>query len=207
MDCTSSMSACIHQAKTHIVPMATSISEQSVGSAVEMGFVCYRDFDYKNGNIVPHPFTAGIADLQAFITTLSATGGADIPEDMAGGFAEAFGPRFAWRTADDSKRFVVLVADAPCHGGERFYDGKDSHPDGGASGMPDPWLAKMRNESVQLIFTRINSCTDKMISEFRKMYDSEERSITVVDLGGHDTEMFASSVCDAIVEELATHAM
>ena len=48
---------------------------------------------------------------------------------------------------------------------------------------------------------------DSHISEFRKMYDSEERSITVIDLGGHDTEMFASSVCDAIVKELATHAM
>merc|ERR1712066_1178344 len=103
-----------------------------------------------------------------------------------------------------AKKFLVIVADAPCHGGKRFHDCADSFPNGGASGMPDPWLKKMCDDGVQLIFVRINSSTDKMVKEFRKIYELSGKTSNVmelieVDLSSGDTSVFESAITEQVM--------
>lgn len=58
-------------------------------------------------------FTRETADIQAFLSTQSATGGGDFAEDWAGGLRMAL-DNLSWR--EQSEKLVMIVADAPGHG-------------------------------------------------------------------------------------------
>jgi len=152
---------------------ADKIAEEASSMSVEFSFVCYRDYDSGSDNIVSRDFTTDVAVIKEFIGTLQAKGGADLPEDLAGGLTQA--AALNWGGIEAAK-FTVVVADAPCHG-PQFHSVSDSFPDGGKSGLPHKWLTRMAEDDTQLIFVRINGSTDKMIEEFRKLYDSPDRKI------------------------------
>jgi len=199
MDCTGSMGKWIETAKQHVISMADSIKRDAAGIPTEVSFVCYRDFDSGQDNIKSKAFTEDIAEIKLFVGTLKAQGGDDAPEDMAGGLKESMGQ--AWKAG--AKKFLVVVADAPCHGGARFHNCRtDKYPDGGRSGLPDPWLEKVRDDGVQLIFVRINDTTDKMVAEFKKVYESKGMKLIVVDLSAKGTDGFQAAITAEVVANL-----
>lgn len=195
MDCTGSMGEWIGAAKSQVISIADTIAAEAGAMTVEFSFVCYRDFS-ENENIVSTDFTTEVPSIKAFVATLEAIGGGDFPEDMAGGLAEA--SRMKW-DGGNAVKFVVVVADAPCHG-PRFHGGRfsDNYPDGGASGMPDPWLEKMKTDQQKLIFVRINAHTDTMIREFRKICDD----LIEVDLSSGDASAFAALITKEVIANL-----
>jgi len=83
------------------------------------------------------PLSEDAEALRSQLLPLRTEGGADLPEDVAGGLAKAMDPAvMGWRDASECQRLIVLVADAPPHGRkfaakpyiDRFPDGPD--PDG-----------------------------------------------------------------------------
>ncbi len=60
----------------------------------------------------------------AFIDKLAAFGGADLPEDLAGGIKA--GREQNWKS---EARYCVIVTDAPCHG-KKFHKSHDDYPEG-----------------------------------------------------------------------------
>lgn len=202
MDCTASMGHWIKAAKQHAVEMADTVVRDAAHLAVEMSFVCYRDIEHGDQNIVSRDFTTNIADLKSFIGTLKAKsvpGQSDGPEDMSGGLKK--GMELAWK--EHAKKFLVVVADQPCHGKPRFHtQSKDNYPEGGPSGLPDPSLEMMRDQGIQLIFVRINHFTDTMVAEFRKIYDKPELSIIEVDLSKKGSEAFNVAITSEVVANL-----
>jgi len=199
MDCTGSMGKWIDTAKKHVISMADSIKKDAGSIPVQVSFVCYRDFDSGRDNIKSVPFTERIESIKDFVATLKAQGGDDAPEDMAGGMRESLS--LQWKPG--AKKFCVIVADAPCHGGTRYHDCRtDKFPNGGEPGLPDQYLEQMKNQGIQLIFVRINETTDKMVSVFRQTYDAGGQKLIVVDLSAKGTEGFQAAITAEVVANL-----
>ena len=115
MDCTGSMGSWIAAGKQQIIEIAKSIQKQvdeSHGHHVNLraAFVAYRDHcDVLR--IQEHPFTTDISQICSCCGSMSATGGGDGPEDVAGAMCSVL--NLEWKA---KAKFIVWVADAPAHG-------------------------------------------------------------------------------------------
>ena len=88
LDCTSSMSSWIERSKNTLKQIIDHVKSENPGLTVRVSFVGYRDIkDHKRFEI--SPFTGDIDATKAFIGKISASGGADMPEDVQGGFNKA----------------------------------------------------------------------------------------------------------------------
>jgi len=201
MDCNASMGQWIEEARTFVLGMAKSLKQMSreqFGLSVEFSFVCYRDSGGSN-NIEVQPFTANIERFNKFIGRVEAKSVwrfREYPKDIAGGFNAAM--NLEWKDTANTNKFLVLVANSPCHG-SRFHSGwAEFYPDGCPSGMPDRHLHKMGMDDIQLIFVKINAHTDQMIREFRKIYEIHGKKIKQIDLSAVGTSGFESLVTNEV---------
>ena len=108
MDCTGSMSPYIKEAKNNILSIINSIINDCPGIDINLGFIGYRDFyeEYIDIN-----FTQNYSYLKNIINNVYASGGEDLPEDVA--FALELALNKNWKS---NARMAVFVADAPGHG-------------------------------------------------------------------------------------------
>ena len=86
-----------------------------------------------------------------------------------------------WRS---SNRFLVLVADAPCHGVEYSGGhGRDSYPDGNPDGLDarDVFEGIKRLRLQQFIFTKLTHFTDVMIAKFARMHPILQIDLQTID--------------------------
>ena len=116
MDCTGSMGSWIAAGKQQIIEIAKSIQKQvdeSHGHHVNLraAFVAYRDHCDGHLRIQENPFTTDIGQICSFCGSMSATGGGDGPEDVAGAMCSVL--NLEWKA---KAKFIVWVADAPAHG-------------------------------------------------------------------------------------------
>eukprot|EP00455_Lapot_gusevi_P014443 TRINITY_DN17213_c0_g1_i2.p1 TRINITY_DN17213_c0_g1~~TRINITY_DN17213_c0_g1_i2.p1 ORF type:complete len:193 (-),score=33.49 TRINITY_DN17213_c0_g1_i2:49-564(-) len=150
---------------------------------MRLGFVSYKDFCDGRLRIQAHNFDEP-AKIRNMISTLSASGGGDTPEDMCGGLEHALS--FSWR--GDAK-FIVLVADCPCHGSE-FHSFDDSHPnqyDLYPQQHPRVLLQTIRAKGIELFFTKITQYTDQMLERFKHYYaPSQLRILNMTDANAHE---------------------
>mmetsp|Transcript_21172 Transcript_21172/g.45964 ORF Transcript_21172/g.45964 Transcript_21172/m.45964 type:complete len:580 (+) Transcript_21172:3227-4966(+) len=177
MDCTGSMRKLMAAAKDQILQMQEQLIQKlgNKGRAaiVRMGFVAYRDFDgspgggdYALGGIKVHKLTKNVASVRKLIQEQEPCGGGDGPEDIAGGIECCLQSK--WKA---KARFVVLVADAPCHGLKYHDFGDDeSYPDGDPKGRDiEQMLRQLSSDGdppTKLLFVKLRSDTDKMIEVF-----------------------------------------
>jgi hypothetical protein len=182
MDVTGSMGTWIAAAKDTAIKIAEETRANFPDVSFRLGYIGYRDYGDKE-RFVHAPLTPDIASVRAVVAGVSADGGNDAPEDVAGGLAEAAKEVY---TAD--VKSLILVADAPCHG-KAFHHLSDRYPDGDPGGL-DP-LAQIRDfatKGFDITFVRCNNSTDKMIEAFSSAFDaakaSEEQSFSVQDLSG-----------------------
>lgn len=119
-DTTGSMGRWINHAQNQIVGLLNTLSENT-GMPVRASVVSYKDFgDDRHLEIhewVSTQDPAALQRLRDFIASLEASGGADEPEDVAGGLEAA---ERLLRDSDGALKTVLLIADAPAHG---FYEG------------------------------------------------------------------------------------
>ncbi|KAE8983618.1 hypothetical protein PR003_g23964, partial [Phytophthora rubi] len=119
MDCTNSMSSWILLAKSAILSIINNVQLDHPRANIRIGFVAYRDFCDGAKRLQTQTLTSDAKVVQNFISSLTAFGGGDGPEDIPGGIAAALAMPFQ----AEAKR-IVLVADAPCHG-SKFHDMND----------------------------------------------------------------------------------
>ena len=189
IDCTGSMGAWISEAQRSVVQLVRQVKAEGAESGVadvrlRLACVAYRDyFDAQRFQL--RDFVDNVDTFVDFINTLSADGGGDAPEDVAGGLDKAL--KFAWDTQADA-RLLVLVADAPGHGKE-FSSHDDARSREYQATHYEPALRElvqqMRERHIRFAFTRITPMTDVMLEQLQGWYDDRRARnvLNVLQLG------------------------
>ena len=211
LDTTGSMGTWINACRQHIVAILDSLQDSTDGTdesdevsmPVSCSFVSYKDFG-DSGHLEVHPWSDvadanAMAELRSFISTLRASGGGDIEEDVAGGLEKA---RDLMRArSSPSIKLVVLIADAAGHGYPR---GRQHH--GGVD-------QKKRLEAVtkdlcgglgcELLLTRITSHTTPMRKDMDAWVASYRTFVDEFDLAGTSSAVFKEKVVASLKQVVA----
>jgi hypothetical protein len=170
VDTTSSMSGYINAAKEQIRTIVSNLDDTFFGKAeVRMAVVGYKDHA-DTPNIQFLDFTPSAREVESFISTLSARGGGDMPEDVLGGIRQALNA--TWRLQN---RCIIHIGDAPPHGRD-FHTSpgvNDKYPKCGSEphGLTyAPLLRRMINLKINYTLLRIHDETDRMALTFLKTY-------------------------------------
>jgi len=220
MDCTASMSEWIVAAKVRVIEIANTVvdslrksnpgtSEEKLSSHVKMSFVAYRDWNEIGNTYDPpgmvevFPLSSDIASLRSFIGNLSAGGGGDGPEDIAGGLRCL--RRLHW--SKNSSKCVFIFADAPCHG-LQYHDMVDSHPGGDPrKSVPEQQLLELsKSLGIRFFFVNITSATDKMLDVWNSFMSAHDGAPLIERLNLRDStsgDLFVNNISQAI---LANHS-
>ncbi|CAF1079891.1 unnamed protein product, partial [Brachionus calyciflorus] len=154
------------------------------------------------------PFTENIDSFKSFVTSVSATGGADQCEDIFGGLEEV--NKLSW---SNMSRILFHIGDAPCHGKRFHLNCFDDYPAGDPRGLNITDLMKgIAEKNINYYFAEINNTTIKMIDEFSNELTSlNGNKINVLKLAAVDglTELVTASVMKTISESksLSMHSM
>jgi len=185
MDWTGSMSSWISIAKQKVFDIVDGIKRANGDTTiVRLAFVGYRDHCDGDSRIAFQDFVEDPAIIQSFLSHVTATGGCDAPEDVAGALAEAV--KADWFGAS---RILLHFGDAPCHG-RKYHDCSDDYPDGDPNGYePESLLQMLFEMNVDYTFAKMNSSTDKMIDIFRSVAGKyKDRKFNVLDIGSDTTK-------------------
>lgn len=165
IDCTGSMGGYISEVKNKVNEIIAGIRKTNASLRMRLAVVGYRDLCDGDARFQVLDFTSSTKEFKSFVGGLTATGGGDGPEDIAGAIKEA--NNLYWQNLS---RVAFLIADAPCHGSS-FNDGGDSYP-AGTPGIDIFRELKILqnnrgNGTMTIKFGRITNYTDKMIREFQ----------------------------------------
>ena len=172
MDITGSMVPYLEQAKQNVINIINKIILECPGIDINLGFIGYRDiYEINKKDYVDIDFTKDYLQLQNSIKKVNASGGADGPEDVA--WAMEMSLNKNWK---NNARFVILIADAPCHG-KKYHSLKyDSYPDGIPNRKNiEELIGKMAENNISLFCMKITSLTDIMYSTFENIYNNYEK--------------------------------
>ena len=124
IDTTGSMGAAIAEATSEANALVAAV--QGAVADAQFAVVDFKDFgDVASGGgsaeyVLLQPMTANAGDVQAAVNTMVATGGGDFPEAYNVVFRNAYNdPATGWRA--DSRKFVIVIGDAPPHGGNAEF--------------------------------------------------------------------------------------
>jgi len=105
--------------------------------------------------------------MRNFIEDVPAEGGADIPEDVAGGLKVLL--MQDW-TAEASKR-VFLIGDAPTHG-KKYHGLADDYPNGSPEGLNlEELMAEFKAKDIDFNVIKLNSSLDGMVKVMKEYHD------------------------------------
>jgi molybdenum cofactor biosynthesis enzyme MoaA len=88
LDCTASMRSWIVRSKETLADILKNIKKDYAGLKVRVAFVGYRDITDRDRFEIFN-FSEDLDACTRFIAKMNATGGADFPEDVQGGFNKA----------------------------------------------------------------------------------------------------------------------
>ena len=190
LDCTGSMSSYIAAVKNSIREIVDRIQKTNGDLKLRLAMVAYRDIGDGSERFEVLDFCSSVDTFKAFVGKLTATGGDDAPEDMAGAVQKA--NALDWKY---STRVVFLIADAPCHG-RQFHSLFDSYP----SGTPGidivkelkSLLAMTGSGTMTVNFGRITGTTDAMINRFADL------GINMDVMSIHDTAKVSAGVTKSV---------
>jgi len=109
VDTTGSMGGLLDGAKRTVWSIASHIREVDKNADVHIGLVAYKDL----GDVYvtkDYPLTSDMDGVFAELSTYTAEGGGDVPEDVDAALDDAV-HKMAWR--DGAKKMIFLVGDAP----------------------------------------------------------------------------------------------
>lgn len=128
------MTPWIQECKSSILEILENIKKENPQCDIRMSFVGYRDFDQQTDEhqFKVLDFTDDPDDLTVFLAKVRAKGGADLAEDICGGFEKAL--QQSW--GQDTTKVAIFVADCPCHGRKYHNDShySDFYPQGDPQG-------------------------------------------------------------------------
>ena len=165
MDCTGSMASWIEASKKELAIIINCIQEQHQGIQVRLSFVAYRDFCDKIQYEIKE-FTSDVESVKKFIEKLTATGGGDEAEDVAGGLSHAL--QQSWKA---KAKYAVFIADSPAHGKDYHNSASDDYPKGDPQGRKlEDLIAQFAKNDINLYAIKITNSTDKMLNIFSEVY-------------------------------------
>jgi hypothetical protein len=145
-DATGSMGSYIAAAQQNICAIATKVSVSECAN-VRFALVSYRDHPPQDSSYVTRvfPFTPDVAEMQQYVSTMSASGGGDGPEAVTAALDDAL--NLPWRP--NATKVAVLIADAPPHGLEPTGDG---FPNGDPEGRDPLEIARRMAENAITVY-------------------------------------------------------
>ena len=189
-DCTGSMQTYINSVKSELKNIIDFILENNPYADIKISFVGYRDIsDKKRFEIID--FTSDIDSIKNFIGNIIAEGGADLPEDLAGGLNKLI--EMNWR--EKSAKYAIIITDAPCHGVKYFKSLgiSDYYPKGDPNGLiPEDLIEKIAKMDITLYALKIKYYTDEMYQIFNDVYikNSKMNSPIIISELGKSLEQF-----------------
>ena len=168
MDVTGSMQAWIDAARGTVMESVGRLRERMPSSRFRLAFVGYRDVHDVNRFEV-RDFSEDVAALTAFIHSVTASGGADTPEDVAGGLFHSLG--LSW---DADVKLLLFCADAPAHGKKYTPPGcDDEFPKGDPDGRdPADLVAQMAQRRIDMTCFRCTDLVDPMCKLFAEAHEA-----------------------------------
>ena len=165
MDITGSMATYLDFAKDKVLDIIESIKKET-SATVKLGFIGYRDYhDSKDEYLIYPELTKESELVKKFISNAKAGGGKD-SEDMGGGLTAAL--NYKWKS---NTRFVMLIADAPCHGVQYHeVENFDSLPKGDPKYKIDEIIKKYAENDINLLCLNITAMTVKLYNNFVDYY-------------------------------------
>jgi len=178
LDTTSSMGSEIMKCKNNLENLVDRINQMASGETgrefikLEVGFVPYKDHGDHGHLQGAHPLSYDVASVKAAIQACSASGGADLPEDMRGGFETALG--FNWNSDPKSMKVMCVIADAPCHGTQFNGGAHDNYPNDSPKMLTT--LQRLVDKNISLLVSHITKDTKVMSGEFKQFYQAHKPS-------------------------------
>lgn len=171
MDTTASMYGYINAAKEQVKSIVEDIKNSFLNeSEVRIAVVSYKDHG-DHPNIEFLDFTPLAGQVFKYLGRLTATGGADVPEDVLGGVYQALNASWQQQT-----RCIIHIADAPPHGAGVLHDLGATSDDYSRPGSEPhalthkPLLEQLIQLNVNYALLRINASTDRMGLVFAQAY-------------------------------------
>jgi len=169
VDVTASMDPSIAMVRSGLQTIVQMIRGVYPRVKFRVAFVGYRDYaDASRLEVIGFQNIATDSDFSTWqrrIQSIRATGGGDAAEDVFSGLEAV--TQLQWRSK--GSRFLVHIADAPCHGLD--YHGpkiSDDYPAGDPRDIKQI-LAKLKNNlGIQVyLFAHLNNSTQMMVSKFK----------------------------------------
>ena len=202
MDITGSMQEYLEQAKQNVINMINKIIEECPGIDINLGFIGYRDIlQTNNKDYVNIEFTKQYQKLQNSIKNVQASGGeGDGPEDVAWAIEMALNKN--WQ---NNARFLIFIADCPCHGPKYHKLKSDKYPDGGENRRDIEELIKeLAENDISLFCMKITTFTDIMYNIFNDIYKSKtncEFKIVSMSSGESLSDIVVNSAAEVYVSQ------
>ena len=171
MDTTGSMEPYIEQVKKNLIHIINSIPTECPGIDINLGFIGYTEYEQiETLNLYTNiEFTDQYYYVEQIIKEITAQGGmGDGPEDVA--WAMEMALKKNWKS---NAKFVIYVADYPCHGEKYNPDSpKDLFPNGAPNRKEIETLIKdLANKGISLFCIKITDFTRKMFEMFEETYN------------------------------------
>lgn len=152
---------------------------------IRVSVIGYRDHGDRDQFQI-FPFSEDIDNCRKFISKLTAAGGNDTPEDIAGAFDHALKQDWTAQT-----KYAVLITDAPCHG-SKYHREQDNYPKGDPNGLDiEEQIVEFAKKQIIFNAIKVTKLTDKMYKIFNDLYENfTKQPIAIADLG-NSTENFS----------------
>lgn len=166
MDVTASMGPYLRASRDTVLEAFDTLRTMHPECVFRLSFVAYRDI----GDKIPFevvPFTENMESVRDQISAITASGGDDIPEDVAGALEKI--SELDWQ---GQVKTIFFVADAPAHGTDyHSITMGDRYPRGDPQGRdPKRQLTELSSRGIDFTIFRVTPQIDKMIEQFDVAY-------------------------------------
>ena len=183
-DFTGSMQRHINDARDAVKNVVTRLQKGNPDTILHAAIVGYRDVDpfkpippqeHEAGQYEILDFTSNMTIVHRALDSALATGGYDVAENMAGALNKVGKLSWPKETSPRITRKVMIITDAPAHGGEYHdIDVSDNFPRGCPFGFdPKSQITEFARQDTDVIVVRlVHHTLDKMIAAFDAAHQS-----------------------------------
>ena len=200
LDATGSMGSYLEAARDQCINISNQLKSELSQFDFNFGAVFYRDpVDCPGEKNHTYSLKSDVNKLKSELSSESATGGGDGPEDWVGGFDMAL-DNIAWR---NGTRLIIHIADAPAHGSE-WCDESNNHNE--ENKKLYPMIQKCIDKNIKIIGFQIGDYPKKSFTKFQSEYNARGGILYAIKefRDGMSSSELSNHFKDMVVE--STHA-
>ena len=171
IDITESMEDLLEETRNSIKYIVEKMKAESPGIDIRFACQCFSDFSNPE-HYYEIDFVTDIEKIKKLLGKITAQGGGDDAEDVAGGIHKGLG--MSWKS---NARYAILITDAPGHG-RKYHenDVDDDYLDGDPNGLDlEDLMKKYVENNINLCLTRIDNYTDTMYKKLMLTFIKESK--------------------------------